>query len=36
LALLHIHRDIQLRVDAVVDKFNNTRQEKYLKWLHCV
>jgi len=29
-ALLHIHRDIQLPLDAVVDKFNNTRQRKLL------
>ena len=31
LTLLHIHRDIQLPLDAVVDKFNNTRQIKLLK-----
>jgi len=30
LALLHIHRDIQLQLDAVVDTFNNTRQRKLL------
>ena len=35
LALLHIYRDIQLPLDAVIDKFNNTRQRKLLKmaWL---
>jgi hypothetical protein len=31
LALLHIYRDIQLPLDAVIDKFNNTRQRKLLK-----
>jgi len=28
LTLLHIHIDIQLPLDAVVDKFNNVRQRK--------
>ena len=31
-----IVRDIQLPLDAVVDKFNNTRQKNFLKWLDCV
>ena len=35
LTLIHIHIEIQLPLDAGVDKFNNTRQRKCF-WLDCV